>query len=96
MFDINGYNVVDVIIMLTIFLGGVLGLKDGVIKRLVSFLGLIAVIIFSLILKNNLSAIFYQKLPFLHFWGFEILHVFHIYSISQFRLAPLEMLSSHM
>lgn len=33
---------------------------------------------------------------FLHFWGFEILHVFHIYSISQFRSAPLEMLSSHM
>lgn len=33
---------------------------------------------------------------FLHFLWFEILRVFHIYSISQFRLAPLETLSSHL
>ena len=79
MFDIEGYNVVDVIIMLTILLGGILGLKDGIIKKLVSILGLIAVILLSFALKNNLSAIFYEKLPFFHFWGlFKGLEVLNI------------------
>lgn len=79
MFNIDGYNVVDIIIMLALLLGGILGLKDGIIKKSVEFLGLIAVILFSLVLKNNLSAIFYAKLPFFHFWGlFKGLEVINI------------------
>lgn len=69
MFEIYGLNVVDVIIILMILLGGVLGLKDGVIKKLTSILGLIAVLVIAFIFKNDLSAFFYDKLPFFNFWG---------------------------
>ena len=89
MFNINGYNVVDVIIMLMILLGGVLGLKDGVIKKIVSILGLIAVIVLAFVFKNSLSTFFYQKLPFFHFWGlFRGLEVLNIlfYEILAFVL----------
>ena len=36
MFNINGLNVVDVIIIMIIVLGGIIGLKEGVIKKLTS------------------------------------------------------------
>ena len=79
MFNIDGYNVVDVIIMLMLLLGGALGLKDGVIKKLASILGLIAVVVLAFIFKNYLSTFFYQKLPFFHFWGlFKGLEVLNI------------------
>jgi len=89
MFNIEGYNVVDIIIMLMILVGGLIGLKDGVIKKLVGFLGLIAVIVLAFIFKNNLSTFFYEKLPFFHFWGlFRGLEVMNIlfYEILAFTL----------
>lgn len=62
-------NIVDVIILLIILLGGVLGFKEGVIKKLTSIVGLVLIAIISFSLKNYLSVIFYENLPFFDFWG---------------------------
>lgn len=79
MFSISELNIVDIIILLVLILGGVLGLKDGVIKKLVSVFGLIAVLVLAFTFKNNLSSIFYEKLPFFDFWGlFKGLQVLNI------------------
>ena len=46
-------NIVDVIIILIILLGGLVGFKEGAIKKLTSIVGLIVVIILSLVLLYN-------------------------------------------
>ena len=62
-------NIVDIIIILIILLGGVVGFKEGAIKKLATIIGLIAVVILSFMLKNNLSVLFYENLPFFNLWG---------------------------
>ena len=62
-------HLVDAIILLIILLGGVIGFKEGVIKKLTSVVGLVIVIVLSFILKNKLSVIFYENLPFFNLWG---------------------------
>lgn len=62
-------NLVDAIILLIILLGGVIGFKEGVIKKLTSVVGLVIVIVLSFALKNKLSVIFYENLPFFNLWG---------------------------
>ena len=65
----DNLNFIDAIILLVILLGGVIGFKEGAIKRLTSVIGLVIVVILSFILKNYLSVIFYENLPFLSLWG---------------------------
>lgn len=97
MFEIYGLNVVDVIIILVILLGGVLGLKDGVIKKLTSILGLIAVIVVAFIYKNELSLFFYNKLPFFHFWGvfkgIQVLNILFYETLAFVLIASVLMLA---
>lgn len=62
-------NIVDVIILLLILLGGVVGFKEGVIKKLTSVIGLVIVVVLSFILKNKISIVFYENLPFFDLWG---------------------------
>lgn len=62
-------NLVDIIIILIILLGGVVGFKEGVIKKLTSIVGLVLVVVLSFTLKNHLSVFFYENLPFFDFWG---------------------------
>lgn len=62
-------NIVDAIIILAILLGGVIGFKEGVIKKLTSVIGLVIVVILSFTLKNFLSVFFYENLPFFDLWG---------------------------
>lgn len=62
-------NIVDIIIILIILLGGVVGFKEGAIKKITSIVGLILVVVLSFILKNHLSVFFYENLPFFDFWG---------------------------
>ena len=62
-------NIVDAIIILIILLGGIIGFKEGIIKKLTSVIGLILVVILSFTLKNYLSDIFYENLPFFDLWG---------------------------
>ena len=46
-------NVIDIIIILFILLGGVAGFKAGVLKKIVSFVGLFIVVIVFIIVYNN-------------------------------------------
>jgi len=63
-------NVVDVIIIALLILGGVAGFKAGVIKKLTDFIGMFVVIILAFYLKNYISVIMYENLPFFNFFGF--------------------------
>lgn len=62
-------NIVDVIIILIIGLGAIIGFKEGALKRTASIVGLILVVILSFTFKNYLSVFFYENLPFFDFWG---------------------------
>jgi uncharacterized membrane protein required for colicin V production len=62
-------NVVDVIIIALLILGGVAGFKAGVIKKLTDFIGMFVVIILAFYLKNYISIIMYENLPFFNFFG---------------------------
>ena len=62
-------NVVDVIIIAFLILGGVAGFKAGVIKKLTDFIGMFVVIILAFYLKNYISVIMYENLPFFNFFG---------------------------
>ena len=62
-------NIVDAIIILIIFLGGLVGFKEGVIKKVTSIIGLVIVVFLSFTLKNYLSVFFYENLPFFDLWG---------------------------
>lgn len=62
-------NIVDVIIILLIAFGGVLGFKRGFIRSLVSALGTIAIVILAFFLKNPVSVLLYENLPFFDFGG---------------------------
>ncbi len=62
-------NLVDIVIILLIILGGISGFKAGVIKKITSFLGLFVIVIIAFSLKNNLSVLFYENLPFFDFFG---------------------------
>ncbi len=65
----NDLGFIDAIIILIILLGGVIGFKEGAIKRTASVVGLVVIVILSFILKNYLSVIFYENLPFFNFFG---------------------------
>lgn len=62
-------NIVDALIILVIIAGGLVGFKKGFTRELVSFLGVFLVIILSFLLKNPVSAILYEHLPFFSFGG---------------------------
>ena len=62
-------QIVDIIIILMILLGAIVGFKQGVIRKTTSFLGTFIVIIVSFILKNPLSVVMYENLPFFDFGG---------------------------
>lgn len=62
-------NIIDVGILLIILMGAVVGFKKGVFVKLTSFVGLILITCASFILKNTLSVIFYENLPFFDFKG---------------------------
>ncbi len=60
-------NFVDIGILIVIALGALIGFKNGVTKQLVSFVGFIAVILLSFLLKNLVSGLLYEYLPFINF-----------------------------
>lgn len=62
-------SIVDFIILLIIISGALLGFKRGFTKELVSFIGFILVLVFAFILKNPVSYILYDILPFFKFGG---------------------------
>lgn len=60
-------NIVDAVIILLIFFGGIVGYKRGVVKQGVITFGTILVLIFSFLLKNPISSFMYKYLPFFKF-----------------------------
>ena len=62
-------NVVDVIIIALLILGGVAGFKAGVIKKNTEINRKIYIIILAFYLKNYISVIMYENLPFFNFFG---------------------------
>lgn len=63
-------NVADIVILIALALGAVGGFKAGVIKKTADFIGTFVVIILAFYLKNYLSVIMYENLPFFNFFGF--------------------------
>lgn len=61
--------VVNFIILAFIALGTLAGFKRGLIKSLVNFIGLLAVIIISYALKTSLANFLIDKMPFFNFGG---------------------------
>ena len=62
-------GLVDLIIIIFIALGGIVGFKNGAIKEGTKFLGLFIIIIISFLLKDKLMVLLYENLPFFNFFG---------------------------
>lgn len=62
-------NIVDIVILIFLAFGALLGFKRGFTKQLVSLVGIFAIIIFSFLLKNPVSVFLYNNLPFINFGG---------------------------
>jgi len=62
-------SLVDVIIVLLILMGAIVGFKNGAIKEGTKFIGLFIIIIVSFILKDSLMVLLYENLPFFNFFG---------------------------
>lgn len=60
---------IDIIILIFIALGALLGFKRGFTRQLVSLLGIFVILILSFILKNPISVFLYNNLPFFNFGG---------------------------
>lgn len=62
-------SVVDIIILIFIAFGALLGFKRGFTRQLVSLVGIFVILILSFVLKNPISVFFYNNLPFFNFGG---------------------------
>lgn len=62
-------NIIDVIVLLTIVFSGLIGMKKGFVKSLVSFLGIIIVFILSFSMKDKIAEWMCLNLPFFDFSG---------------------------
>ncbi len=71
-------NILDIGIIIFIIFGGILGLKRGFTKELVEALGFIVVIILAYFLKNPLSVLMYEYLPFFDFGLLKNVEIFNI------------------
>ena len=89
-------GIIDAIIILFILLGGVIGFKEGVIKKLTSVVGLVLVVVIAFTLKNKLSVYFYENLPFFDLWGvfkgIQILNVIFYEVVAFLVIASILML----
>lgn len=90
-------GIIDAIILLFILLGGVIGFKEGVIKKLTSVVGLVIVVVLAFTLKNKLSVYFYENLPFFDLWGvfkgIQILNVIFYEVVAFLVIASVLMLA---
>lgn len=79
-------NIVDTIILLGLFLGAATGFVRGFFKQTVIFLGTILVVVLAILIKNPLSTIMYQNLPFFKFGGLTALNIL-VYEVIAFIIA---------
>lgn len=62
-------NIVDLIIIIIIAFGAIIGFKRGFTRSLVSAVGFIVITILAFLLKNPVSVFLYENLPFFKFAG---------------------------
>lgn len=62
-------NIVDIVIILILLFGAVVGAKKGLTRQLVDTVGTIAIIVLAFLLKSSVSAILYKFFPFFNFSG---------------------------
>ena len=61
--------IIDIILILVLVMGAIVGFKRGVIKSATMFIGAIIVIVLAYSIKNPVSKILYSFLPFFNFAG---------------------------
>ena len=84
---------IDVIIVLFLLMGMIVGFKRGVFKSVVMFVGTILVLIVAFYLKNPLSKLMYTYLPFFNIGGgIKIFNVF-LYEAIAFLIVYLLLMS---
>lgn len=62
-------NIVDIVIIILILFGAIGGFKAGVIKKTTDFVGTFIILVLAFYLKNYLSVIMYENLPFFNLFG---------------------------
>ena len=62
-------SIVDILIIVFIITGALVGFKQGFTKSLISFIGVVAIIIVSFTFKNVVSDVFMRIFPFFPFGG---------------------------
>lgn len=62
-------NIIDLLIIIIILCGALIGFKHGVFRQLISALSFILSVILAFLFKNKLSIILYEHLPFFKFGG---------------------------
>lgn len=62
-------NIVDIIILVVIGLGMIIGFSRGFFKETISFIGTILVVVLAFLFKNPLSLLMYKNLPFIKLGG---------------------------
>ena len=94
-------NIVDVIIVLSLLFGAIVGFKKGAISTGVSFVGLVLAIVLSAILRRPVAEFMYEHLPFFDFGGifkgvtvlnillYEVIAFFLVFSILQIGVGLL-------
>lgn len=68
-------NFVDILIIIFILFGFLIGWKSGFTKQLISTIGFILTVILAFILKNPIATLFYKYLPFFDFKGNSALNI---------------------
>lgn len=63
-------TIIDIVVVLFLLMGLIAGFKRGLIQSTVVFMGSIILVIFSYLLKDAVSVVFYTRLPFFKFGGF--------------------------
>ena len=62
-------SIVDIIILIFLVLGALIGFKRGFTRQLVSLVGIFVILILSFLFKNPVSVFLYKNLPFFNFGG---------------------------
>ena len=74
--------IMDIVIILMLLLGAVLGFKKGFVKTLISFVGVFVVLILSFYLRTPIVNFMYKYCPFFNFDGYSVWNVFLYESIA--------------
>lgn len=83
---------VDIIVLVFLLLGALNGFRKGIIKSVISFVGIIIAILIAWYLKNPISEFMYTKLPFINFTGNLALYNIVVYELIAFLVIVILLL----